>query len=386
MGGGIINFGSLTLQSATVAGNGPTSGSITSANLKPLGVLTMKNTIVSGPVGATSTNCDASVASNGFNIDSGTSCGLDPGTTPTDQEGANPLLGPLADNGGPTETMLPAPNSPPIDQGSSDGQADATQDQRSLARPVNSLDRPDEDDGTDVGAVEAQGPATPTFTATNPVSPSATDSSPNLIGTTDFGSGPESATQIVFFSDPDCSELVSANSPLPFDTTGIEVTLTPNATTTLYAQTDSDYATQSRCSSTLPTNGSIAYTHDSLGPAMTIDSVPADTTDHTPTFAFHGTDLSPPLTYLCSVDTGTPSYSPCTSPFTSASLGDGSYTFRVKGTDALDQEGAPATQTFTITTPAPPAITPPATVPKKCKKGQKRKKGKCVKKKRKKRK
>jgi hypothetical protein len=109
---------------------------------------------------------------------------------------------------------------------------------------------------------------------------------------------------------------------------------------------------------------------------MTIDSGPQDPSDHTPTFTFHGTDASPPLTYECSVDTGTPSFSPCTSPFTTSSLADGSYTFRVQGEDAQATGGAPASQAFTITTPVQSQPTPtptptPTPKKKKCKKAKK---------------
>ncbi len=64
--------------------------------------------------------------------------GTTAGATPTEtvpgsnQFGVDPQLGPLADNGGPTLTMLPAPTSPALDQGSSE----LTTDLRGLARPV----------------------------------------------------------------------------------------------------------------------------------------------------------------------------------------------------------------------------------------------------------
>jgi hypothetical protein len=68
---------------------------------------------------------------------------------------ADPLLGPLANNGGPTETHLPALTSPVIDAGSAAG---LTDDQRRLARPVDRADVVDAatSDGSDMGAVEVQ--------------------------------------------------------------------------------------------------------------------------------------------------------------------------------------------------------------------------------------
>lgn len=65
--------------------------------------------------------------------------------------GEDPLLGPLADNGGSTETSLPAPNSPVVDRGDSFG---ATVDQRGSARPTDDPAVADAVDGSDMGAVE----------------------------------------------------------------------------------------------------------------------------------------------------------------------------------------------------------------------------------------
>jgi hypothetical protein len=75
------------------------------------------------------------------------SCGSRPGDTLTAA-----TLGPLADNGGPTETRLPAPDSSAIDRA---GRCDGT-DQRGVARPVGGL--------CDAGAVEA-GALPPAFNA-----------------------------------------------------------------------------------------------------------------------------------------------------------------------------------------------------------------------------
>jgi CSLREA domain-containing protein len=64
----------------------------------------------------------------------------------------DPQLGLLADNGGPTETMLPSNTSPVIDQGNAQG---LTTDQRGRPRTVNNGRAvPPEGDGTDIGAVE----------------------------------------------------------------------------------------------------------------------------------------------------------------------------------------------------------------------------------------
>ena len=91
-------------------------------------------------------NCDlsnAAVTSNGYNIDSGNSCGL---TAATDLVSTDPLLAPLADNGGSTLTHALQAGSPAIDAGN-DTVCPAT-DQRGVTRPQGLQ--------CDVGAYEAQ--------------------------------------------------------------------------------------------------------------------------------------------------------------------------------------------------------------------------------------
>jgi hypothetical protein len=91
-----------------------------------------------------------SYTSAGHNLSSDSTCGL---TQPTDQQGVDPLLGLLADNGGPTWTHLPAAGSPAADAIPAgtpylcDGTIPA--DQRGQPRPSGT--------GCDIGAVERQG-------------------------------------------------------------------------------------------------------------------------------------------------------------------------------------------------------------------------------------
>ncbi|MEX2237844.1 MAG: choice-of-anchor Q domain-containing protein [Dehalococcoidia bacterium] len=91
--------------------------------------------------------------SAGFNLDSDGSCK----EKATDKTFADPQLGPLANNGGPTLTHVPLPGSPAIDTGVTTG-CPAT-DQRGVTRPRNG-------DGLssarcDKGAVERKSPAIP---------------------------------------------------------------------------------------------------------------------------------------------------------------------------------------------------------------------------------
>ena len=66
---------------------------------------------------------------------------------------ADPQLGPLQSNGGPTQTMAPAPTSPAIDASLA---FDLTTDQRGQPRPFDSPFFPNAGDGSDIGAVELQ--------------------------------------------------------------------------------------------------------------------------------------------------------------------------------------------------------------------------------------
>jgi hypothetical protein len=69
----------------------------------------------------------------------------------------NPQLGGLANNGGPTQTQLPAHTSPVIDKGMASG---LNTDQRGLTRPIEIASIPNSTaagaDGADMGAVEVQ--------------------------------------------------------------------------------------------------------------------------------------------------------------------------------------------------------------------------------------
>ncbi len=93
-----------------------------------------------------------------------------------------------------------------------------------------------------------------------------------------------------------------------------------------------------------------------------------------PSFSFSSSES--PSTFECRVDSA--AFAPCTSPAsTAATTAAGAHTFSVRATDfAGNVDPTPGTAQFTIAAPPAP--------PKKCKKGQKLKQGKCVKKKRKK--
>ena len=136
-GGGIetVLTATVTLLNSTVANNEAISG----GGIAQLGASAqMRNTIVAANLPA---DCLGTLISVGSNLDSDDSCSL---VAVTDIPGVDARLGPLADNGGPTETHALRIGSPAIDAGN-DAIAPAT-DQRGLPRLGPS----------DIGAFESQ--------------------------------------------------------------------------------------------------------------------------------------------------------------------------------------------------------------------------------------
>jgi Right handed beta helix region len=149
-GGGIFNFngGTLILTDCTLSGN--TAGSGGGVDVAPgLGGLVGKVT--------TTMSLFANAAGSNFVVDAGASfvslghnlfsdapkLSLDR----TDLINTDPLLGPLADNGGPTLTQALLPGSPAIDAGIA--VSGVTSDQRGITRPQGSV--------PDIGAFESRG-------------------------------------------------------------------------------------------------------------------------------------------------------------------------------------------------------------------------------------
>jgi hypothetical protein len=151
LGGGIYSGSSGTaLLSCTVAGN---NGDSSGGGLSGSGA-SVTNSIIAGNSAVSSPDVGEAVTSGGYNIIGNTSGSSGFGAT-GDQLGANPMLGPLQDNGGPTPTMALLSGSPAIDQGKSFG---TTTDQRGLPRPYDfpSILNASGGDGSDIGAFELQ--------------------------------------------------------------------------------------------------------------------------------------------------------------------------------------------------------------------------------------
>jgi hypothetical protein len=106
------------------------------------GDVSVKNTIVADNLGP---NCGGiALSATSYNLEDTNTCGF---SAAADQPVTDPLLGPLADNGGPTMTHALLANSPAIDAGSPDCPPPG-RDQRGVIRPQR--------DGCDIGAYEIE--------------------------------------------------------------------------------------------------------------------------------------------------------------------------------------------------------------------------------------
>ena len=126
-GSAIYSGGTLNVTNSTFSGNDGTT-------IQTFGTATLKNTIVTNSTGGN--NCSGTIGDGGGNLVWGDeTC---PGIS------ADPLLGALGDNGGPTQTFALLTGSPAIDAGTDAGCPST--DQRGYTRPVGAT--------CDIGAFE----------------------------------------------------------------------------------------------------------------------------------------------------------------------------------------------------------------------------------------
>ena len=144
---------------STIVGNSSPSGGGVEAYRQVAAAsdarITLRNTIVANnalpnlSATAACAGCSAEIVSLGYNLTN------DP--TPvfldqlTDWIDTDPLLRPLADNGGPTKTHALKPGSPALDSGDRSG---SNSDQRGYQRPYDQPGVTNISDGSDIGALE----------------------------------------------------------------------------------------------------------------------------------------------------------------------------------------------------------------------------------------
>jgi len=240
-GGGLAYFGTATLTNCTVSGNTSAAGGGI-ASVDGVGSLTLNNTIVAGntststidndidgqvdPTSAFNLIGDGSGITNLSELDSSNLIG-------TTADPINPLLAPLADYGGPTQTMALLPGSPAIDAGSNALAVDANgnllaYDQRGpgFPRVVNGT--------VDIGAFESQGFTLAPVTGSTPQGTPVNSPFANPLAVIVTANNPLEpvAGGIVTFSAPasGASANLSPSSPVTIGSNGqASVTATANA-------------------------------------------------------------------------------------------------------------------------------------------------------------
>lgn len=148
-GGGIatsVNVGgtAVRLRHATIVGNTALAG----ANIEGEGLESFGSVVALKQGGGDDCLINGSTTTNGHNFSGDASCGF---TALTDrQSGGDPLLGALANNGGPTPTRLPQAGSSLVDAitVAACGFGGVVSDQRGVSRPQHM--------GCDIGAVEVE--------------------------------------------------------------------------------------------------------------------------------------------------------------------------------------------------------------------------------------
>jgi CSLREA domain-containing protein len=160
-GGGIDGSGgtAVHLQSSTVTGNQSFNAALSGGGISSAPFAAVESTIIANNVahtedqtGSAASNCDGPVDTHGHNLSDTSDCGLD---SQSDQQGVPVALGPLADNGGWTDTVAILAGSAAVDTGA----GCPINDQRGVSRP--------RDRGCDIGAYELAVPLVSTEAASS---------------------------------------------------------------------------------------------------------------------------------------------------------------------------------------------------------------------------
>lgn len=287
-GGGLAFFTTTTLTNSTVYGNSASNGGNV---FRAGGTLTFKNSIIAGgtQTGTGGVGVDINGASGlssaDYNLIQTTAGGTISGTTTHNITGVSPNLLALGSYGGPTPTLLPAPNSPAINVG--DTALTSGTDQRGLPRFIGGQ--------ADIGAVEtnyalAATGGTPQSTIINtsfasPLKATVTESGNPINGITVTYTAPGAGASGLFGG--------SATGTATTNASGIASSpaFTANGTTGSYSVTGG-------IGTAIPT---VAYSLTNTGPAASIAA-----TAGTPQNTLAGQAFATPLQATVKDSNGTP--------------------------------------------------------------------------------
>jgi hypothetical protein len=168
MGGAIANYsGTATISASTIADNSSGIYSRTDNG----GGFSLRNSLLANMTG----NCavgqpspSTAISSANYNLSSDTSCTGFAGSH--DLNNVNPLVGPLANNGGPTQTHALLPGSPALDRVPVAGASCPATDQRGIARPQGAA--------CDIGAYEGALNTAPIARPSDPTGPTGPPPAP----------------------------------------------------------------------------------------------------------------------------------------------------------------------------------------------------------------
>ena len=210
-GGGIDDAGTLTVTDSTLSDNTATGGGgidISGPGTRPV-TATVTASLFANPAGGNLVlGAGASFASRGHNLFSDApAVALDP----TDLINTDPLLAPLGNYGGPTETQALLPGSPAIDAGIA--VAGVTTDQRGIPRPQGTA--------PDIGAFESRGFTLAAVGGNNQSTPAGSAFAAPLMVTVASPFGEPVAGGRVTFSAPTTGASASfAGNPAPIGPDG----------------------------------------------------------------------------------------------------------------------------------------------------------------------
>lgn len=228
-GGALQLNSSATVRNSTITGNTAQSGRGGGINFA-YNTFTLESTIVADNTDSVGTNEDIA-RSNGATINASNNLfSTDPvgdgtinGTETANLVDTDPLLGAFQNNGGPTNTRLPAANSPALNAGSNTSGLTTDQRGAGFARTFGS--------GTDIGAVELQ-PFTTTTTLSTDPNPSAPGEAVTLTARVVSNGGVNQPTgNVEFFADG----LLLGTGTLTSGVATLTSTSFPLGTTTLTA-------------------------------------------------------------------------------------------------------------------------------------------------------